>query len=140
MVFIQVTMTIPNNANQYLPGTIQIPSALEIASITQSYPMVVTATIDMETQANTYIAGQLVRFFIPYTFGMWQLNGLTGEILSVNNLVFTIDIDSRLFDAFSIPNPNLQGPASFSPAGSRNLSFSNITNKVGFQSLNDRGN
>jgi len=133
-------MTIPNNSNQYLPGNIAIPSALEIQSITNANPMVVTATLDMVTQSNSYIVGQLVRLFVPYSYGMWQANGLVGQILAVDGLVFTLAIDSINFDVFSIPSPDLQGPASFSPAGSRNLQYSNNTNSLGFQSLNDRGN
>jgi len=54
-------MSVPNNANQYLPGVINIPSALEITAITRSNPMVVTTSEDPTTQDNTYIPGQLVQ-------------------------------------------------------------------------------
>lgn len=126
--------------NQYLPGVIAIPSSLVITAITQSYPMLVTIVVNSVTEANTYIAGQLVRLFIPYTYGMFQANGLTGQILAVVGSTFTIDIDSSLFDPFVIPATNAAQPASLAPAGSRNLAFSNLTDQVGFQSLNNIGN
>lgn len=130
----------PNNSDTYLAGTIVIPSALEIAAITNANPMVVTATVDMATQANTYVVGQLVLLTVPYSYGMFQANQLTGQIIAINGLVFTLNIDSSQFDVFSIPSPATQGPASFSPAGSRNLTLNNNTLKVPFQNLNNVGN
>ena len=131
---------IPNNANQYLPGTIQIPSSLLIVAITQSFPMIVTCTVNPVTASNTYIAGQLVILNIPYSYGMFQANQLVGQIILVNGLNFSLDIDSTLFDAFVIPPPTAEIPASLAPAGSRNLQFDNTTTQIAFQSLNNRGN
>lgn len=132
-------MTYPNNANTYLPGTIQIPSALEIISATNANPMQITISADATTQTNTYIAGQVVNLFVPYGYGMWQANGMKAKILEVNGSVFTLDVDSRGFDIFSIPSSGIK-PASMSPAGSQNLEISNRTNQVPFQSLNNIGN
>lgn len=126
--------------NQYLPGVIAIPSSLVITAITQSYPMIATIVVNSVTEANTYIAGQLVRLFVPYTYGMFQANGLTGQILAVVGSTFAIDIDSSSFDPFVIPALNAAQPASLAPAGSRNLAFSNLTDQIGFQSLNNQGN
>lgn len=133
-------MTVPNNANEYLPGTIAIPSSLVITAITKSYPMIVTATVDPVTEANTYIIGQLVRLDVPYPYGMFQANGLIGQIINISGLIFTLDLDSRQFDTFAVPSGNVTQPASLAPAGSRNLQYSNGTNQVGFQSLNNIGN
>jgi len=132
-------MTVPNNANQYLPPTIAIPSALEITDITKAYPMVVTAVANSD-QKNTYQDKQLVKLFIPFLFGMTQANGLQAEIISVNNDEITLDIDSRNFDPFVVPTGDIEQPASLSPAGSKNLQFDNSTRTVPFQSLNNRGN
>ena len=71
-------------ANNYLPGVIFIPSSLDIVSITNAFPMVVTITVNAVTESNTYIPGQLVRLFIPYIYGMWQADGLTAQIVAVN--------------------------------------------------------
>lgn len=125
-------------ANQYLKPVIAIPSALEITAITNSYPMVVTTTLNSD-QVNTYIVGQLVRLNIPYTYGMFQANGLNGTILALSGSDFSLDIDSSQFDSFYVPSSDEQ-PASLAPSGSRNLTYSNLTNDVPFQSLNNIGN
>ena len=131
----------PNNANTYLPPTVVIPGTLLITAISQAFPMAVTFT---NNSSNTYIAGMLVRLFIPVTYGMQQANGLVGEILSVDDIsfIFLLNINSTNFDSFSVPstNPIVERPASMNPAGSRNLNYSNSTNQVAFQNLNDLGN
>lgn len=129
-----------NDANQYLPGVIQIPSSIVITNITKSNPMVVTVSVDSLTEANTYIAGQLVKLNVPITYGMFQANGLTAEITQVSGSDLSLNIDSRNFDTFSIPALGTLQPASLAPSGSRNLAFNNETNRVGFQSLNNIGN
>ncbi len=126
-------------SNQYLPGVIQIPSTLLITGITQSFPMVVSFTVP-STGSNTYVQNQLVRLNIPKTWGMFQANGLTGKILSVNSTTMNLNIDSTNFDAFVDGSSSSESPASLSPAGSRNLQYDNGTNQVPFQSLNNIGN
>jgi len=101
--------------------------------------MQITFTVP-STGSNTYQPGMLIRLFVPRTYGMFQANGLTGTILSILDTVLTVDIDSSLFDIFAIPLVNNESPASFSGAGSRNLQYSNTTNQVAFQPLNNIGN
>jgi len=131
-------MTIPNNANVYLPPVVAIPSALEITAITQANPMVISTTMTSD-QANTYIAGQVVVLTIPGGWGMWQAQGLKGQIISVNGSNLALNINSTNFDPFVNPNDG-SGPASLAPNGSQNLQFNNFTNQIGFQSLNNIGN
>lgn len=126
-------------ANQYLPGVIQIPSTLLITNINQSYPMTVTFTVP-DNSYNSYIPNQLVRLTVPKTWGMYQANGLVGKILSVNSTTMVLDINSTYFDAFVDGSSTSETPASLAPAGSRNLEYSNSTNQVPFQSLNNIGN
>ena len=126
--------------NQYLPGVIAIPSSLTITAITNSYPMVCTVSVNPVTESNTYIAGQVVRLFVPYSYKMFQANGLQGKILSVSGSTITLDIDSSNFDVFVTPASTAEQPASLAPAGSKNLEYSNLTDQVGFQSLNNIGN
>lgn len=133
-------MTVPNDANTYLPGVIQIPSSIVITAITQTNPMVITVAVNSLTEANTYIPGQLIKLNIPITYGMFQANGLEGEVLDVVGSNITVDIDARYFDTFSVPGSGTLQPAMISPSGSRNLEFSNSTNLIGFQSLNNVGN
>lgn len=133
-------MTVPNNSDYYLPGTIQIPSSMVITAITNSFPMVVTVVVNPITEAFTYIVGQVVKLFVPYNYGMFQANGLQGQIVAVNGLNLSLLIDSTLFDVFTVPSGNVEQPASISPSGSRNLEFGNNTNQIPFQSYNNVGN
>lgn len=126
--------------NIYLPGTIFIPSSLVIVAITQANPMVITCVVNDVTAANTYIPGMLVRLFVPTSYGMYQANGLTVQIISINGLTFTVNIDSSQFDPFVIPATGKPQPASMAPAGSRNLTYDNSTSQVAFQPLNNQGN
>lgn len=101
--------------------------------------MVITFTVP-STGANTYIPGQLVRLNIPFTWGMFQANGLVGKILSVGSSIMSLNIDSTHFDAFINGSASSETPASLAPAGSQNLEFGNQTDSVPFQSLNNIGN
>lgn len=125
--------------NQFLPGVIQIPSTLLITNITQASPMVVTFTVP-STGSNTYVIGQLVRLNVPRTWGMYQANGLTGRIIALGVFTMTLNIDSTNFDTFVDGSLSSETPASLAPAGSQNLELNNTTNKVPFQSLDNRGN
>ena len=131
-------MTFINNPGYLAPVTF-IPSTLLITAISKSLPMQVTFTVP-STGSNTYIPGQLVRLKIPRSYGMSQANGLTGRILTVSLNSMTLNIDSSAFDTFTVPAAGSESPASLTPAGSQNLEFSNTTNQVPFQPLNNRGN
>lgn len=100
--------------------------------------MVVTTSMNSD-QVNTYIPGMLVKLFVPQSYGMYQANGLVGQILSVIGNILTINIDSGMFDAFVAPSTGEQ-PASLAPSGSRNLPYDNTTRNLPFQSLNNIGN
>lgn len=132
-------MTYPNNANVYLPGTITIASTLEITAITKSNPMELTVSVDSVTASNTYLAGQLVKLFIPFGYGMQQANGIQAKIINRDGNQIFLDVDSRQWDSFSVPASG-EMPASMAPAGSRNLEYNNNTNEAPFQSLNNVGN
>ncbi len=119
--------------NIFLPPSPVVPGMLLITAITQSYPMVVTIT---DSIYNSYVIGQLACLTVPSSYGMFQANELTSDILAINGTDFSINIDSSNFDAFSLPNPSLpppSKPASLAPAGSRNIY--NITAEP-FRSLN----
>lgn len=129
--------------NQYLPGVNTIPNSLLILSITQSLPMVVTVSLFNNApnpRVNTYQIGMNVKLYVPITYGMYQANGLVGTVIAINGNVMDLNLDSSLFDAFSIPVTLVENPASLSPYGSRNLQYDNNTNQVPFQSLNNIGN
>lgn len=146
VVFSKMILTYLRKAfmtNSYLPPVIQIPSSLEITAISQSLPMVITVAIqNTTTEVNTYIVGQAVRLFIPYTYGMWQANNLVGTITETNGSQFTLNIDSSQFDPFVVPiGVKVEQPATISPNGSRNYQYTNGSSLVvPFQSYNNIGN
>lgn len=125
--------------NIYLPGVIQIPSALTITAISQTSPMQITFTVP-STGANTYIPGQSVKLNVPQSYGMFQANGLVGQILSVSLTSMILNINSSGFDPFVVPAASAEQPATLVPSGSRNLQYDNTTGQVPFQSLNNIGN
>jgi hypothetical protein len=89
----------------YYPGysQIQVQENLrvqDIASITQSFPMVVTTVKD-----HGYVAGMNVTFLIPTQFGMVQLNGQNLQVLSVTNNTLSINVDSSNYTPFAYPSP-----------------------------------
>lgn len=83
------------------PNPIFQPAMRLIASISNSYPMVVTTTFDHQ-----YVSGTIVRLDIPPADGMQQANQLYGPIAVTGTTTFTMDIDSTNFDVFSIPSPS----------------------------------
>jgi hypothetical protein len=103
--------------------------------------MVVSVAIaNTTTEANTYIVGMAIRLMVPVSYGMYQANNLVGTITAINGLNFTLNLDSTQFDPFVIPFVTSEAPATIAPAGSRNLVYSNTTDTVPFQSLNNIGN
>lgn len=86
------------------------PSYRYISAVTRGVTTVVRMTV-----TNDYTAGQLVRFKVPSDFGMVELDGLTGTILSTNAVTntITVDIDSSAFTAFTFP---LTAATPFTPA------------------------
>lgn len=126
------------SANTFLPPSPVVPGKLLITAITNTYPMIVSI---VDSIYNTYVVGQLVYLTVPASYGMFQANTLTGEIVSIDGLDFYLNINATGFDVFTIPNPNdlptPVEPASLSPAGSKNLYN---TLDVPFHSLRNQGN
>ena len=69
-----------------------------IASITTTYPAVVTTTIPHQ-----YITGAIVRFYITPYHGMPQINQQFGEIVVLSPTTFSVDIDATHYEPFVIP-------------------------------------
>jgi len=91
-----ISYPIPPYANVPIHAEYYEPSRFVISAITRGLTTTVTTTTD-----NNYFIGQLVRFIIPPTFGIRQLNEQEGYVLSIpsSNQV-EVDIDSRFMDAF----------------------------------------
>lgn len=102
--------------NIFLPPSPVSPPFLTISSISNSYPCSVVVV-----ETNTYQIGQLCYFSVPFSYGMFQINSLSGSITNIVGQTFTIDIDTSNFDVFVIPSPGKEMPATLCSAGSRNL-------------------
>jgi hypothetical protein len=100
------------------------PAMRIITNITNAYPAVVTTSFD-----NQYITGTIVRLYIPEGYSMVQANQLFGEIVVLTPTTFEINIDTRLFDPFIIPDPQLQY-AQCVPIGEVNELLSAATQNV----------
>lgn len=98
------------------------PQFLYVTEITQATQAVVRTSVD---PTNYYKVGMLLHFSIPFSFGMTQMNQLTGKIVAVSsaNYTMTVDIDSSAFTAFAFPasasSPTAQLFATVAPAGAR---------------------
>lgn len=96
------------------------PEFLYITEITQATQAVVRTSVDPTPY---YAVGMKIHFSVPASFGMTQMNGLTGKIVAVSstNYTLTVDIDSSAFTAFAFPasssSPTAQLFATLAPAG-----------------------
>jgi len=105
------------------------PEFLYITEITKATQAVVRTSVDPSPY---YVVGNKIHFSIPSSFGMTQMNNLTGTITAVSssNYTLTVDIDSTAFTTFAFPastsSPTAALFATLSPAGSQ-TSFNPIT-------------
>lgn len=96
------------------------PQFLYVTEITKATQAVVRTSVDPTAY---YVVGMKIRFSIPASFGMTQMNGLTGKIVAVSaaNYTLTVDIDSTAFTTFAFPlttaSPTAQLFATVAPAG-----------------------
>ena len=96
------------------------PEFLYITEITKATHAVVRTSVD---PTDHYVVGMKIHFSVPGSFGMTQINQLTGTILAVSsaNYTVTVDIDSTTFTTFAFPasalSPTAQLFATYAPAG-----------------------
>jgi len=96
------------------------PQFLYVTEITKATQAVVRTSVD---PTQYYVVGMKVRFSVPGSFGMYQMNGLTGKIVAVSsaNYTMTVDIDSSAFTTFAFPASSLSPTATLfatvAPAG-----------------------
>jgi hypothetical protein len=78
-----------------------LPAQKIISSITQAFPCVVTTSTN-----HGYSTGQQVRIVFPFpygkSFGMYQINGKAAVATVLDSTSFSLPIDTRVFNAFSI--------------------------------------
>lgn len=96
------------------------PEVLYITEVTKATSAVVRFSVDPTPY---YVVGMKMRFSVPSSFGMTELNNLTGTItaLSSANYTATIDIDTTAFTTFAFPastsSPTAALFATAAPAG-----------------------
>lgn len=73
-----ISYPIPPYSNVPIESDFYQPSRFVISNITLGQTTVVTTTSN-----NNYVIGQEVKLIIPASFGCYQLNGLTGFVLSI---------------------------------------------------------
>lgn len=106
------------------------PEYMYVTEITKATQAVVRTSIDPTLY---YVVGMKVRFSVPSSFGMTQIDGLTGTItaLSSANYTMTVDIDSSAFTTFAFPlttqSPTARLFATIAPAGA-STTFNPTTN------------
>lgn len=105
------------------------PAMRLITALTNAEQAVVTTSFDHD-----YLAGLIVRLNIPDQYGMYQVDQLVGEIVEVpSSDTFTIDIDTRGYDAFVVPAPEpwyQNDYATVVPVGEENASLAQATRNV----------
>lgn len=98
------------------------PEFLYVTEITKATSAVVRTSVD---PTNYYVVGMKLRFSVPSSYGMTEINGLTGTItaLSSANYTMTVDIDSSAFTTFafqaSTASPTGRLFATVAPAGAK---------------------
>lgn len=75
------------------------PNNRTICNITAAASAVVSTTVYPQ-----YAIGEKVRFTVPASSGMVEMNGLIGTVTAITATTFTVDIDSTLFTAFTWPS------------------------------------
>jgi hypothetical protein len=105
------------------------PQYLYITNISQALQAVVSTSVDPSLY---YSVGMKIYFSVPSSFGMAQMNRLTGKIVAVNAVSatsdigaynLTVDIDTTAFTAFAFPastsSPTAALFATLAPAGAK---------------------
>lgn len=105
------------------------PQFLYVTAISKATSAVVTCSVDPTAY---YVVGMKMHFSVPASFGMVEMNGLTGTITAVNAAAYqvTVDIDSSAFTTFAFPastaSPNAVLFATIAPAGQK-TAFNPVT-------------
>ena len=74
------------------------PAMRIVTAITNDNPAMVTTSFDHQ-----YKDGTIVRIDLPLGYGMQQINQQYAPITVTSPTTFALAIDTRLYDAFSVP-------------------------------------
>lgn len=107
------------------------PSNFPITAITKGKTTTVTLGTAIGDVSNNMVVGQLVRFQIPFPYGIRQLNNQQGYVISVPSAnQVTVNIDTSIgYDSFiSSPPYSTTGP-SLAAIGDTNTGGTNATGR-----------
>ena len=99
-----------------------LPQYLYVTSISQASQAVVRTSVD---PSSYYSVGMLITFSVPQSFGMSEIDRMTGKIVSINAATYemVVNIDTQNFTAFAFPAdtevPTVALFATIAPAGAR---------------------
>ncbi len=105
------------------------PEFLYVTEITKASSAVVRLSVD---PSPFYAVGMKIRFSVPASYGMSEINGLTGTITAVSaaQYTLTVNIDSSAFTTFAFPlssaSPTAALFATIAPAGAQ-TSYNPVT-------------
>lgn len=92
-----ISFPIPAYANVPINPQFYQPRFWFISSITNGPATTVNTTVIQD-----FVIGQLVRFVIPPTFGIRQLNEMQGYVIAINSPTqVVVNIDSSMMDLFT---------------------------------------
>lgn len=92
-----ISYPIPAYANVPIQPQFYQPRFWFISTITRGFTTTVTTTADQD-----FVVGQLIRFIIPPSFGIRQLNEKQGYVISIPSTTqVVVDIDSSSMDSFT---------------------------------------
>lgn len=103
------TFSVPVNASGFAAaataGTVRRvfereyqPDLVYVTNVSQAAQAVVSTSFD-----HGYSVNETVTLYVPVGWGMTEINGLVGNIVSVTANTFTVNINSAGFTAFSFP-------------------------------------
>lgn len=106
-----------------------LPSNFTITAITRGTTTTVTTTSSTSAPStNNFVVGQLVRFNIPPTYGIQEINGKTAYVLSKpSSSQVIVDINSTTFSAFNAAPSYGPTPPQISAIGDVNSGPINAT-------------
>lgn len=78
------------------------PEYLYITEITKAAQAVVRTSVN---PGRYYVAGMMIYFSVPSSFGMSQINGKMAKIVSIDETAYTmtVDLDTSAFSTFAFP-------------------------------------
>lgn len=98
-------MTDITQTGAYFSGIFE-PVKVGIKDVTRAIRALVTTVIP-----HTFVIGLLVRFVVPTPYGINQMNGEKGYVISVpTNNTFLVSLDTRLYDPFNPVGISAQNP------------------------------